>query len=203
MSWVTKAECKSAAEGVPEVNNTGDTYLDGVISRAENIVKRLTEQDFNKEEAITKNVDGSGNAILGLDIRLYSLDSLIVDTSVMTDYVYLKYGDNFSLLKFDPSFTHDYIFTFGIENITIVGNWGWPAVPDDIKTLTKLIVRNLCVNDANFRATTGAFLTEKIGDYSYSRSSLKDLKMAGIIDSEMSDTINKYGWFNAEDLFLY
>lgn len=215
MAWVTKQQCKDFADEIPEVTGASDTYLDGLISRAERMIKRLTEQDFSSELATAKDVDGSGNTTLGLDIRLYSIDSIVVDTSIMTDYVYLKYGDNYSLLKFDPdpvyayrshrnySSAFSYIFSFGVENITITGDWGWSAVPDDIKTLDKMLVRNLSINDANARGASGPFLTEKIGDYSYSRSSLKDLKIMGMIDAEMKDIINEYNWFNVEDSFLY
>jgi len=213
MSWVTKAECKAYSLNVVEVTEAGDAYLDAVIIRAEDIIKGKAEQTFAKESAVVKLESGNGATQLWLNTRLYALTALVVDTSVLTDFVYLEFGDNFSVLKFDPdpayayrSYRHfqsdfTYMFSYGVQNISITGDWGWAAVPAEIKVLCMMVVERLCISDGNNRVINSPFLTERIGDYSYSKN--YDLKLSDSFDSEMKGLINKYQWQNAEDFLMY
>ena len=214
-AWITKIESKAYSSGVPEVTGAGDPYLDAVILRSEALIKNWTEQDFEKEAATTKLENGNGANSFWLNKRLYALTILIVDTSVLTDYAYLEFGDNFTTLKFDPdpafayrSYRHyqsnyTYEFSYGVKNISIKGDWGWAAIPEEMKTLDKMLVERLCIADSNSRATSSMFNSERIGDYSYSKNSIKEMKLAGIFDTEMLGLIQKYQWQNAEDFLLY
>jgi len=213
VAWITKAESKAYSANTPEITGAADAYLDALILRAEAIIKDKTEQDFVKASAIVKLENGNGAAQFWLNTRLYALTALVVDTSVLTSYVFLEYGDNYTVLKFDPdpafayrSYRHfqsnyAYLFSYGVRNISITGDWGWAAVPEEIKTLDKMIVERLGIMDANNRITASPFLSEKIGDYSYNKA--YDLRLGDMMSSEMKSLINKYKWQNAEDFLLY
>lgn len=213
MAWITKAEAKAYSANVPEVTGATDAYLDAVILRAESLIKNWTEQDFTSELAVTKLENGNGASSFWLNKRLYAVTALIVDTSVLTDFVYLEFGDNFSTLKFDPDpsyayrsyrsykSNYTYSFSYGVDNISIKGDWGWASIPDEMKVLDKMLVERLCIADANNRITASPFMSERIGDYSYSKTF--DLKMSSICDGEMLGLINKYQWQNAEDFLMY
>lgn len=210
MPFVTYTECQTFSSDIPEVANSAQAFIEARITEAEFIIKHLTQQDFDKESAVEKIYDGNGQDILHLRKRLYTLTSFKIDDVDYTTEVVLKYGDDCSNLRLDIEevmenrlkFFYGWdkggFFPESTNNLKIKGDWGWSAVPTEIKTLCKKLVENLILWRKNLRTTVGPLLSEKIGDYSYTKMGAQDLfkklTLDGIIDSQALLYIQKYAW---------
>lgn len=204
MSWPTVAECKAYSADVPEVANAEDSVIEGKIDDAKIFIKRHCKQEFDsKEESATKYFNGNDTDTLDLYPRCYAITSVADNSYALTDLVNLKFGNNFSTLEADYPIASlglryrrsraavegfDRMFSFGSNNIKIVGNWGWEAIPDDIINACKQIVERLTIKRLDIREWTTPFQSERTPDgYSYTK-----IIGASILDYELASKLNDY-----------
>jgi len=211
MAYVTKDQCKSFSSDIPEVANGTDDFLDARIIEAEFIIEYLTGQEFDSNETETeKTYDGNGKDILFLRKRLYTLDAFTIDDVSYVTEIALEYDVDFACIKLDIDeasenrmkffygWSKGSFFPFATQNLGITGDWGWSSIPEEIKTLCKKLVENLAINRKNIRTVISPFMSERIGDYQYTRQSAEALQkrliLDGVLDSQSLLYINKYLW---------
>lgn len=209
--YVTYTECKTFSSDIPEIANGIQAFIEARITEAEFIIEFLTGQIFDeKEVAVEKVYDGNGQDILYLRTRLYTLTTFKIDDVAYTTEVNLEYDNDFACLKLDIDeaqesrlrFFYDWdkgsFFPEASQNLKIKGDWGWSSIPEAIKTLCKKLVENLAMNRKNIRTVISPFMSEKIGDYSYTRMVASDLinklTLDGILDSQSLLYLAKYAW---------
>lgn len=178
MAYATALDCK-AISAIPAVQAKIDADLDTkYIPRAERIVNAWTRQNFNKATK-TIRMTGSGSRIQVLPERLAVLTTVkfleldsggktIVSEEEVDDvfnrFWYMIGEANFSTPRKRSKFGS---FPDMEDNIEVTGDFGYSTVPDEVRDATCLIVEKIIVDEASAVKKSGAFKSEKIGDYSY------------------------------------
>ncbi len=202
MGWPTVAECKAYSANIPEVKNAVDSVIEGKIADAKIFIKIHCKQEFDKkEEGVSKYFNGNDGDILDLYPRCYAVTAVADSSYTLTDLINLKYGNNFSYLEAEYEITDlgaryrvrsgsfEKMFVLGSNNIKVTGNWGWPAVPDDIKNICMDLVARLVIKGLDIREWMSPFQSERTPDgYSYN----KEIGTASILDYELKLKLDEY-----------
>lgn len=151
--YVTLAEVK---EQLIDLGTDDDTFLGKLITRASRDVDRLTGQFFDVKAGVTNLLDGSGRRRLMLSPEwpLVSVTTLTVafftgDTprTIPAAEFFLEPANRPSGWPARWIELTDYptvvgYFPVGKRTVSITGDWGWPAIPDEIKEVClELVVR--------------------------------------------------------------
>jgi len=153
--YVTIPEVK---EQLADLGSEYDPFLAKLISRASRDVDRLTRQFFDLQSAVTRLFDGSGSRTLFLPWNwpLVAITTLQVAaggtggsmTVVPSSDYFLEPADRSSndparwLELTDRPTAGVGIFTSGKRTVSIAGDWGRSAVPDEIKEVClELVIR--------------------------------------------------------------
>lgn len=165
MEYLTIAQLKELSV-IPEIINCEDNKrLQFLLDYSSCIINAYTDTDFDKEEHITKTLDGEGDNNLPLPKRMYNLIQVkdVINNVVYPGNVVLKSS------KMDL-YCRDDVFDDDIDNIEVTGDWGWESVPEEIITVLVALCNrnfeNLLDNDL-LKRITGPLQSETIGDYSY------------------------------------
>jgi hypothetical protein len=148
-----------------------DTQKEEIITRCEKLVEQVTRSFF-----YSKNFDIrlSGNNTQRLFFPY--VQPIITVTAVYIEDEELPSDnwdyDSFSVFRIDEEKFED-----GINNIRIVGTYGYASTPEPIKQAVKILVR--AENDPTLytRVFEG---TERLGDYSYSVERI----LTGIVEAD-------------------
>lgn len=152
--YVTLAEVK---EQLGDLGTDYDAYLGHLITRSSRDVDRLTGQFFDIQTGITRKYDGTHSRRLFLGnewplIQVTSLSAAWVTTQAQftipsTDYflepIKRRSGEPARWIELTDWPVVFWWFPQGKQNVWVTGDWGWPAIPDEIKEVTlELVVRS-------------------------------------------------------------
>ena len=171
MGYLTIAELK-ACNVISEISLCdNDVRVQFLIDYCSGIIDGYTEKDFKSYPGETIMVDGDGEKILALPKRLYKLTRL---TDILNNYEYINnsYGVSNPILRIDSHeiYCRDQRFDSDIENIQVIGDWGYEKVPEQIiLVLVALCNRNFenLADEELLKRVTGPYQSETIGDYQY------------------------------------
>lgn len=120
-----------------------DELLDMIITASSVIIQNYTGLTLTEQTAATLDIDGTGSSTLLLPNYLNSVTSVGVGARTADTISYTTYTSGYftirggTLLKFLDS---NYIFTAGVENIQVTGNWGFGTWEDDLLQAQKMLV---------------------------------------------------------------
>jgi len=166
-----------------EIKDMVETKLTDIIAVAEAVIHYVCGQSFDKDAAATKVINGNDMDVLWVPKRLYKVTTVTIDDLDMTTWVLLKFGNKFSRLAYDQkesirirvfkveSQRTGSFFTYGKDNVSILGDWGWSTVPEEVKTATKYIAERVALLEADTRSDTLGLISEQLGDYQYRKES--------------------------------
>jgi hypothetical protein len=152
--YLTLSEVKAQ---LVDMDTGSDAFLTSLITRASRDVDRLTGQFFDLSTSVTRTFDGDGSRILFLPWAwpLNAVTTLTVkagtngspQTVASTDY-FLEPGGRPNgwparWIELSDQSTSGYgYFGAGKRTISITGDFGWAATPDEIKEVClELVVR--------------------------------------------------------------
>lgn len=85
------------------------------------------------------------------------------------------------------------IFPLGFNNIELTGIFGYSTPPPEVKDATAEVVERIVINESSKTVKHGAFLKEKIGDYSYEKMKPSDGNTRdGYISEVAKDFLRKF-----------
>jgi hypothetical protein len=187
MGYLTIEELKQGGVTSEILNCNDHVRIQFLIDYCSAIIDGYTGTDFYSYLNVTKIVDGEGKKTLPLPKRLYNLIEI---KDVINNVVYTT-----AKLKSNNReiYCRDDIFDADIENIQIIGDWGWEAVPEKIKNvLISLCNRNFETlgDEEALKRITGPYKKEDIGDYSYELKTSFNLVTGNKIESTGDSTLD-------------
>lgn len=164
---------------------TRDEEFTALERRIRGVIESFTSQKFGPYVNKSRSVPGDGGDALELPVRLTALTSVIDNYGdVRTDEVELAAGSD-QYIEYQTSLRHiphhdvkrditrsnrDY-FSHKYD-FTIVGDWGWPWVPQDVTEAAKLLIADEYGGELALRKHG---ITEaELGDYRYRLSAAFD-----------------------------
>ena len=178
------------------IGEASDDAVSQAINEAEELIEKFCKRKFYSR-TLALYLDGTGTEWLNLfQYRpINSITSLKINDETIDDDYYKIYSDEgYIRIKRVGTSVYSsnaglgyYVFSKGSQNIKVVGSFGFSVVPYNIIKVTRLLVFR------EFRAgqKIGKFVSEKIGDYSYS---LKDISEKSILtgDPEIDKLLRMY-----------
>lgn len=161
---VDELKQKTNLQEIKDYQNTD--FLEILIRLCSHLIDSYVGYSFTKEEGVSILVDGEGTSKLFLPKRIINV-TLVKDIEI--DYVY-----NINDIKIVNDRTALYVkndvFASGIDNIKVVGDFGWEKVPKDVIDAMVILCGSYfyVLQDVDIlRIQAGPFKSETIGDYSY------------------------------------
>jgi len=198
MAYLTVAELKEKSF-IGEIINApveDDSLLEALIAICSKTVDAYVGYPFVQETGITLYMDGDGNNRLAPQKRILSITSIsTIDQAVTYNNSDLKItGDvRRRILNSAESFED------GVDNIVIVGDFGWATVPEDVQDAVALLCNSTYViitDSSKIGIASGPFTSEKIGDYSYTLDKRYNIDTGTKLDStgnlEVDLILDKY-----------
>ncbi len=168
MAYATPAECKLFT-ALAKVQAKSDAELTALISRSERLINTYTRNDFNAFPAIIVLLDGTGSRRLPLEKRIEALSAVTFLTPNGADEL-LTAQELAEIEAFEWHLAAHLTFPAGIKNIKLLGDFGYTAVPQEVKDAICLLVETIVLRDKDAAHKGGTLKKEKIGDYSYELS---------------------------------
>jgi hypothetical protein len=162
-----------------------DTFIT-LERRIRRVIQSFTQQHFGPFNNKTQTLEGQGGDTLGLRYRLRSLTSVIdevgtdytafVERSPNTEYFIQKksdsivYGGRWGTLYYNEDvrkdITRSSYNTFSIRhNYTVVGDWGWEYVPQDVSEASMLLIADEMTGLGDLN--NYGFNESKLGDFQF------------------------------------
>ena len=142
-----------------ELGATEDDYLkvERLLNAASDRLERFCNTKFKKRSAITLTLNGNGQALLDLGAPILSVTSVTIEDQVVpaTDY---------KVLATRGQLYYENTWPIGVQNIVVACSLGYDPVPHPITEACMFLVREW------FERPSTEYQSEKIGDYSYTRS---------------------------------
>jgi len=179
----TAVDLTSQGSGVHTVDvGEGSSTVErqAVIDRAEQLIESITDDYFyNKPFVATLDGNDKDRILVGLSSDVLSVSKVeIFGVELPTDYwtfdnqfVYLDpeaaVADELAELHLRMKYQQN-LFPEGVGNIKITGICGWTTCPPAVKKTTVVLCK--AENDPTLYQRYGHFDSERVGDYSYSKS---------------------------------
>jgi len=187
--YITTSELKNLTIIEDIKNCTNDIKLQRLIDYCESLINSYVGFEF-KSETKTIYLDGNGESTIVCPDRIISLTSLKVNNEE------INLADTKILSNKIISYTKG-TFNIGVNNIQVIGTFGWQSVPNDIKlcviTLCEQYFSNID-NVGHISSRVSPFKSEKIGNYSYElrqeKNSISELDTTG--DKNIDLILSKY-----------
>lgn len=134
----------------PELEDEFADHFSDIERQARKTIDSFCNQNFQFYPGKTLTVDGNGQKVIGLPLRVDTLTSTLIDEDDVSDNIelvpetqryvrYKKQGDSQVGIT-RTSFTYD-------STVEILGDWGWPYVPINIETAAHLLILDLMSED--------------------------------------------------------
>lgn len=134
-----------------------DVVIEDLIESASRYFDRETGKRFYKDSTDqTRYYTAENNLIVDIDPISASPTSVSVDTTGLRSYTALTGGTDFEVLPYNAALkgqpytqlaiitsTTSYYFPITAKGIKVVGKFGYPSAPDDVKTATLEIAQAL------------------------------------------------------------
>ena len=193
MGYCTIAEIKARET----VSGVTDAQYQSSLDWAEAVLDRLTNDHFESTD-LTIYVSGSGswrqNLYPGTFLKCLSISS-IVDVPSGGEITSAEFQIQGHFLVLLEEYTVragavNSVWPAGIYNIRVKGSFGWSSVPVEIRDACILLALNK-VKKLSGSAIGGGVKSERIGDYSYTKSvSAGEKAITGIV--EVDEVIDMY-----------